>query len=210
MGARYWAAVGTLVLAAVASGCQMQMAEPQAARRLVEHQSRIETSGLNAAESFAVLKVTCASPAHWRALPLQRNALYTHQQFKSPDGSTGVGVAYMRLPLPLSARVLAYFAKNEYAKREANGQILAEWSDRYGRYWFDGQNAKYHVTGYAITNGFDAWIVYSGYKLTMPPNPVALDLAYKCMETILPHGVERAAEMARERPEPPGATARVE
>ena len=112
--------------------------------------------------------------------------LYTHEQWRSPSSLTGVGVAYVRLPLPLSSKAIAWFAKQEYGKKAADGRIIAEWTDELGRSWFEAENKKYHVRGYVTTRGLEAWIVYSGYRLTDPPEPAEISLATRSAETFIP------------------------
>ena len=77
-------------------------------------------------QSIDTVKVDCSVPANWKPLRLDRNALYTHQQWKSPTGATGAGVL-AQLPLPLGAKTLLWFAKLEYSKAASgNGQALGE------------------------------------------------------------------------------------
>lgn len=203
------AGLGVLLtlLTLACAGCHMT--EPGMAVELLRYQASVDPSGLKPSEPIAVLKANCAAPENWRELNLQKNLLFTHQHWKSPTGATGIGVVYVRMPLPLAAKTVASFAKNEYAKQDKGNvsTLLAEGFDQFGRYWFEGENAKYHVRGYVITHGFDAWVIYSGYKMTMPLNPDEQVLAAKCIETVLPNGVENAAEMARTKPEYPKATA---
>lgn len=181
------------------SGCQTQnhVTRPAVARQLMQHLAQMDDSGLLPARLVEPLKAICALPSDWEPLPVSRHLLYTHQQWRSPTLATGVGVIYIRMPLPLSAGVLAHFAKNEYVKRERTGRLVAEWIDPYGRHWFEGENARYHALGYVMVSGLDAWIVYSGRRLSMPVNDGELEIARRCMETILPEGVERAAIMAQ-------------
>ena len=40
--------------------------------------------------------------------------------------------------------------------------------------------------GYAITHGFDAWIVYSGYRVATAPSQSEIDLAEKGAESVAP------------------------
>jgi hypothetical protein len=176
---------------ALLSGCQGT--QPLVARRLIQHQSMIDFSGLKPVESVKEIRCSLSAPAHWTVLPLQRRALYNHQQWKSPSTATGIGIAYIRLPIPLSAKTIVWFAKEEYAKKGPDGKILSEWTDKYNRWWFEAENTRYHVRGYVIVDGRDAWIAYSGYKRSYPLEPGELSLAARCMETILPRGVALAA-----------------
>jgi hypothetical protein len=182
----------SLVGAALLAGCQM--AQPLAARRLIQHQSMIDFSGLKPVQSVPAVRCSLSIPDHWTTLPVQEHALYTHQQWKSPSGITGIGVAYLRLPIPLSAKTIVWFAKQEYAKRGPDGKILSEWTDKFNRWWFEAENIRYHVRGYVIVNGREAWIAYSGYKRKYSLEPGELSLAARCMETILPKGVALAAK----------------
>jgi hypothetical protein len=94
------------------------------------------------------------------------------------------------MPIPLSAQTLIWFAKQEYAKSRKDGRLTTEWTDSIGRPWFEAENAKYHVRGYAVVKGLDAWIVYYGYKVGHAPDPAEVSLAGRCLETILPVGIQ--------------------
>jgi hypothetical protein len=170
-------------------GCQPT--QSVSVRRLIEHQALIDFSGLKPSQTIENLKVAASIPQKWDALPLQRKPLYMHQQWRSPSRSTGVGVAYIRMPIGVSAKTIVWFAKLQYAKQSTKdgkpeGQLIGEWTDSIGREWFEAENAKYHVKGYAVTSGFDAWIVYSGYRVKDPINPAELAMASRSMDTILP------------------------
>jgi hypothetical protein len=159
--------------------------------RLIAHQALLDFSGLKPAQTIQDLKVTASIPQKWDSLPLQKKALYSHQQWRSPTKTTGFGVAYVHLPLPISAKTVVWFAKTQYAQQstkdgKAEGKLIGEWTDSVGREWFEAENGKYHVKGYAVTNGFDAWIVYSGYRLKDPINPGEVATAARSLETILP------------------------
>ena len=132
------------------------------------------------------LNVQWAVPKDWKALPMQKTPLYVHQQFRSPTLCTGFGVAYVHMPLPLSAKAVVWFAKGEYTKKSNEGRLIGEWTDKLGRYWFEAENAKYHVKGYAVTKGFDAWIVYSGYRMTRDRQPEEIQLATEVADAIVP------------------------
>lgn len=180
---------GILMLAAglLAGGCQT--AGPTVSTNaLLAHLPGINFVGLKPMGQVEGVNVACSIPADWKPLKLDRRALYTHQQWKSPSGYTGVGVIYAHLPLPLSAHALLWFAKLEYSKQgDANGKLIREWTDSLGRPWFEGQNSKYHARGYAVVNGGDAWIVYLGYKSNRPPDPAELSLAASSVETVVPN-----------------------
>jgi hypothetical protein len=192
-GAAGVAIAGSLLLL-LTSGCQI--APTIATGRLIEHQALMDFSGLKDQQQISVLKVIAAPPETWEPLPLERNALYAHLQWKSPSGDTGVGVAHVRMPLPLRPRTLLRFAKNEYRKQDGGGVIMAEWTDEFGRPWFEAENNRYYVRGYAVTSGFDGWIIYCGYKVTRPPNPAEINLAARCLESILPLPLRRYASAA--------------
>ena len=174
----------SLALLACASGCQTST--PVTNRRLIEHQAMIDFSGLGEAETIEPLKVSCSVPRRWEAMPLKKTALYSHQQWKSPSTHTGVGVVYVRLPLPFSTKTLIWFAKREYTKASDDGEMIGQWTDELGREWFEAQNNKYHVRGYAVVRGFNAWFVYFGSKTGYPPDVAELGLAARCVETFIP------------------------
>jgi hypothetical protein len=172
------------LLVACAGGCQSSA--PTTNRRLIEHQAMIDFSGLQPAETMEAVKASCSVPHQWEALPVKKTGLYSHQQWKSPSTHTGFGVVYIRLPLPLSERTLLWFAKREYTKASEDGKLIAQWTDDLGREWFEAQNNKYHVQGYAIIRGFNAWVVYFGSKTNYPPDVAELGLAARAVETFLP------------------------
>lgn len=174
----------SLLVLAFASGCQV--GAQTASQQILYQQSLIDFSGLKPLQSFGPLKISGAVPDHWEPLPLKDTALYTHQQWRSPTITTGIGVAYIHTPLPLPASAILWFAKREYTKREDDGQALGQWTDAQGREWFEAENNKYHVRGYVVTHGFDAWIVYCGYKRAHPPSPRDISLAARSAETMLP------------------------
>jgi hypothetical protein len=159
---------------------------------LLAHLPGVDFSGLKPIESIDSIKVDCSVPGKWKTLRQDHNSLYTHQQWKSPTGYTGAGVVYVHLPIPLNAKALLWFAKLEYTKKgPASGAALGEWTDDLGRPWFEAENEKYHVRGYAVTNGFSAWIVYYGYKVLRPLEPSELNLAARCVDTVVPQTGEK-------------------
>src|SRR5690242_4628858 len=176
--------VGLVLLGALATGCQSGTTVSN--HRLIENQLRIDFAGLKSTADFPALHVTCSLPQNWRALIPQNSALYTHQQWKSPTGYTGCGVVFVHMPLPFSAKTLVWFAKLEYAKQSKDGKVVSEWTDDVGRPWFEGENAKYHVRGYVVVDGFSAWIVYFGYKVNRPINTAELGLAARSVQTVIP------------------------
>jgi hypothetical protein len=108
-----------------------------------------------------------------------------------------VGIAHIRLPIPISTGMLMWIAKREYTKKSNDGKILSEWTDDLGRPWFDAENDKYRVRGYAIVSGFEAWVIYFGYKTKFPPDAAELSLAARAAETIVPNpGSAKASQSA--------------
>jgi hypothetical protein len=177
--------VALVGLVSVGAGCQQTASV--GTHRLIEHQALIDFSGLGPMAENRSLRVNAAVPERWEPLPLQATAIYTHQQWRSPTRTTGIGVAYLRLPLPLSPKAILWFAKGEYNKKKSSeGKDLGQWVDNTGRHWFEGENSKYHVRGYVITKGFEAWIVYFGYRLISIPNGPELNLAAKSADKVLP------------------------
>lgn len=181
--------VGTSIAALILGGCQA--GQSVSVRQLIAHQALIDFSGLASSQTYDSLKVAASIPQNWQALRPQQSALYTHQQWRSPSRSTGVGVVYIHLPLPMSVKTIVWLAKVHYDQQEnragkPQGQVLGEWTDSIGREWFEAENEKYHVKGYAVTCGFDAWIVYSGYHLKDPLNPAEIGMAARSMDSILP------------------------
>lgn len=168
----------------VASGCQG--VQPVAHQRLIEHQALIDFAGLKPAANISSLKVVAAVPQSWEVMPTQSGALYTHGQWRSLSTHTGVGAAYVRLPLPFSAKTVLWLARQEYSKKSDDGKIIAEWTDELGRNWFEAENNRYHVRGYALAQGFEAWIIYFGYKVNYPPDPSEISLAARCADSFVP------------------------
>jgi hypothetical protein len=165
-------------------GCQGMKAVEH--KRLIEHQALIDFSGLKAPETLEDVRARAGLPESWKAQTPQKTGLYTHGQWKSASGHTAVGAVLIRLPLPLSADMVAWFAKREYTKRAEDGKLIREWKDAMGRRWFEAENSKYHVRGYCIVQGFQAWVVYFGYKTQHPPNFDEISLAARSADTFLP------------------------
>lgn len=170
-------------------GCQSG-APTVSNRILIAHLPGVDFSGLNPMGSIERVKASCSLPSKWIPLRCQYNPLYTNQQWKSPSGYSGVGIVYAHLPFPLSAKTLLWFAKLEYSKNGEDGKALSQWTDELGRPWFEAENDMYHVRGYAVTNGFSAWIVYFGYKTNRPPSAAELNLAARCVDTVVPQSGE--------------------
>ena len=174
-----------LTLLGITSGCSTS--HTVSTNRLLAHSETIDPTGLKQNQSNEALHVTSSPPDKWRPLSLQKTALFTHQQWKSPSGATGSGVLYVHLPLPLSAKMVLWFGKLQYTKdASGEGKLLKEWTDELGRPWFEAEDAKYHVKGYAVVDGFSAWIVYFGYKRNHPANEAELDIASKYVQTVIP------------------------
>ena len=144
------------------TGCQVGQSVPTA--RLIQHQAMIDPTGLNETAVAEPVKVHIAAPQRWEQLDPKKHALYTDLQWRSPSKMTGVGVAHLRLPLPIPARAVVWLAQKEYAKKANDGKILGTWDDHLGRPWFEAENSTYHVRGYVVSKGFEAWIIYCGYK----------------------------------------------
>ena len=173
-----------LVLLTWGIGCQTG---PQiSSQRLIEHQAMVDFSGLRPAASVEPLRTTLGIPAHWTELPIKATALYSHQQWKSPSGHTGIGVVYCHLPFPLGAKTVVWLAKQEYAKQGEDGRVIDEWVDELGRSWFEAENYKYHVRGYVVAKGFCAWITYFGYRTQYPPEVSEIALAARAAESAAP------------------------
>lgn len=175
------------------AGCA-QPGQPGLSARCLQHQALVEKDGLQDPQVMASLKVSVALPEHWERLPLDMTLLYTHEQWRSPSMQTGVGVAYIHLPIPLSAKMLIWFAEMQYSKKAdpgdgSGGRLIGAWSDSLGRQWFEAENSKYHVRGYAMTHQFDAWIVYSGYRVKGPPRLDEISEAQRCADSIAPVSV---------------------
>src|SRR2546421_236263 len=80
-------------------GCQTAPTVPT--QKLILHQALIDFAGLQTASSVDAVNVSMAIPQDWEALPVKKTGLYTHQQWRSPSRANAVGIAYLRLPIPL-------------------------------------------------------------------------------------------------------------
>jgi hypothetical protein len=189
------AVLGLFLLA----GCQMGPSISTA--RLIQHQAFIDPTGLKESQVCAAVKVHVSAPQKWVALEPKHSALYTHMQWRSPSKMTGLGVCYIHLPLPLPADMIVWLAEKEYSKKSDDGRIIAHWEDAMGRPWFEAENNRYHVRGYVVTKGFEAWIIYCGYKREQPPRAAEMGVAARALETIVP------TPFAREVPQRPLAAA---
>ena len=168
-------------------GCQVT--PPVPTRTFIVRQSLLDLTGLVPPAPVEDVAVSWAHPRGWEQLVPKKTALYAHQQWRSPSGATGVGVVRIRMPLALSANTIIWFARNEYVKSsrdQKDGKLIGQWSDDLGRVWFEAENNKYHVLGYAVTRGRDAWIVYSGWRTGLPPEPTEISIARRSAETVVP------------------------
>ena len=139
----------------------------------------------------AQVAITCSVPPYWQELPLKKTLLYSHQQWRAPDRHAGMGVAYFHTPVPMSPQSVIWFAKGQYtqgAAKDPNAKLIALWNDSSGRAWFEAENSQYHIRGYAMTRGFQAWIVYSGYRVKTMPEIDEIDLAERAANTVMPAG----------------------
>lgn len=173
-----------LLLVAGLAGCQA--GQQVSSRQLIEHQAFIDFAGLKQDALQPAVKTTIATPRNWEQMPRQSTPLYTHEQWRAPSAHTGIGVLYAHMPLPLSAKAVIWLAKQEYSKSERQGRVIGEWTDSLGRYWFEAENEKYHVRGYAVVKGFDAWFVYFGYRTKYAMNVPEISLAARSAETAVP------------------------
>jgi len=176
--------VAATVLVPALGGCQPQ--QQVSRQKLIDHVALIDFTGLKPVEAIESVKAQAAIPRQWTALDIQKTGLYTHQQWKSPSTRTGVGVAHVRMPLPLSTKLLLWLAKREYTKKANDGRIISEWTDDLGRPWFEAENNKYRVRGYVIVSGFQAWVIYFGHKSKEPPDPAELSLAARAATSVVP------------------------
>jgi hypothetical protein len=166
------------------TGCQFAQSVPTA--RLIQHQAMVDPAGLKDSQTCEAVKVHVATPQKWDQLAAKKTAVYTDMQWRSPSKQTGVGVAYIHLPLPIPASAIAWMAQKEYSKRAEDGKLLSTWTDSLGRPWFEAENNRFHVRGYIISKGFEAWIIYCGYRLEQPPSAAELGVAARALETIVP------------------------
>lgn len=195
-----WVAL-LLALPLFGAGCQMPQAEMS--ERLTAHLALVDFSGLAPARPVDRIGVAASIPRSWELLPTQSKGLFTYAQWRSPSHATAVGVVHVRMPLPMSAKTLVWLAKSKYntddrpddkVRKVPGGvaRLLGQWSDPVGREWVDAENDKYRVRGYAVTCGFEAWIVYSGHKRQGLPNPVDIELANRSMDSVVPDALKPA------------------
>jgi hypothetical protein len=176
--------IGGMICLSSVTGCQM--AQTVSTARLIQHQAMIDPTGLKDTEVIEPVKVHISAPQRWEQLEPRKHSLYTETQWRSPSKMTGVGVAYVRLPLPIPAKTITWLAQKEYAKKADDGKVIGTWEDALGRPWFEAENSRYHVRGYIVSKGFEAWIIYCGYKTEQPPSASELGVAARSLETIVP------------------------
>jgi hypothetical protein len=191
-GLRRPAGWGLALLCLIAStGCQGVKTDAIASQRAF-----IDFAGLGPVTNFRALGASGSVPLIWDPLPLKENSLYSHEQWRSPTLTTGVGIAFIHLPFPLPAGAVLWFAQREYTARESDGRSLGRWTDDVGRDWFAAENKRFYVRGYVITRGMDAWIVYCGYRRANAPKPYEFSLAVRSMETIVPGNLSPKATIS--------------
>jgi len=184
--ARFVFSALAIIAAPFLIGCQMTPLPSTAV--LTEYRKQLDETGLELCEPIPDVKVSAALPTGWTALAIQKTGLYTHEQWRSPTKRTAVGATYVHMPLPLPAKTLVWFAMNEAGKKSADGRVIRQWSDSLGREWFEAENNKYHMTGYVMTHGFDAWINYFGYRTQEDKEPAEQALARRSLDTFMPLG----------------------
>ena len=177
-------ATAILLAAMVLVGCQ---SSPVSTTRLIANQSHLDFDGLQSTRVLDEVRATGAAPRSWTQPPLETNAIYTHEQWRSPTGNTGVGVVFVHLPLPLAPTALLWLAEQHFASMPGrSGRVLGTWTDLLGRSWFTAENPRLHVCGYVITEGPCAWIVYYGYKTNGELHPAEMSVAARSIESIVP------------------------
>ena len=151
-----------LVAFAVTSGCQSTMPPAQA---LIEVREKVDGEGLTIAREVSPVKASVSVPPGWRTLKLQKTAIYTHQQWRSPTRRTAVGVTYIRMPLPFSAKTLAWLASARWAKAPRRGPPPR--TDPAPRMVRGGER---QVPRHRLLHDprQDAWINYSGWRVKEP------------------------------------------
>lgn len=180
--------LAVLIIASGTIGCQV--GPTVSVKKLEQNRELADLSGLKPAQIVEDLRVSWSIPTgKWDPLPIKKTVLYTHQQWRSPSLSTGIGVAHIQMPLPIPAQAVIWFAKNEYMRRaqdQAGGRLIGEWTDSLGRQWFEAENSKYHVKGYAIAKGTEAWIVYCGWRVTQSEKPWEIAVAQRSLDSVVP------------------------
>lgn len=175
-------AVATLAAALVSFGCQSGSVSTA---KLVANQSRVDFNGLES--THLLVDVSAAGACAWTHRPPESSALYSHEQWRSPTGITGVGIVYLHLPLPVGPSAVLWLAEQHFASIPGGkGHVLGEWTDLLGRSWFMAQSTRLHVSGYIMTEGYCAWIVYFAYKSDGQFHPAELSLAARSVESFVP------------------------
>jgi hypothetical protein len=182
----FWTVRATAILLAGMAllGCQSSSISTT---KLVASQSRLDFDGLESTKVLNEVAVTGAAPRSWNQLALETNPIYTHTQWRSPTGNTGVGIVYVHLPLPIAPATLLWLAEQHFASMPGeDGHFLGRWTDILGRSWFTAQNSHLHLCGYVITEGSCAWIVYYGYKLNGELHPSEMSIAARSVQSVMP------------------------
>jgi hypothetical protein len=196
--------IGLAAMLTVVGGCAT--VDSVSTRRLIEHRAMVDLSGLGPLTRYDDVQAQAAVPRTWQPSRVKNAPLYTDMHWRSPSGRTGVGIVYIRTPLPLRPGLLIWLAQREYARRADDGRMLARWSDSAGREWFEAQNSRYHIRGCAMVSGTNAWIIYSGRKSGEAPDAAELGLAWRCLQTVIPQPLASPPTEAQAADDaPPGA-----
>lgn len=187
IGAVFLRVLLLVVISPLVVGCQTTAVPSKTS--LTEYREALDDSGLSLPLAVKDVNLNASLPSGWRSLGVQKSALYTHTQWRAPSKHTAVGSTYVKMPIPLSTKTLVWFAMNEVAKKSNDGKIIRRWNDKLGREWFEAENTKYHMTGYVMTRGFDAWINYVGYRKNEPTEQAEVTLGEKALETFMPLSV---------------------
>jgi hypothetical protein len=180
-----FAVLSVPLLALAAVGCQAGQAVKS--QKLIEHQALVNVTGLKPAEAMDEVNVRASIPDGWSLGSRAAKLLYANRHYRSPSGRTGVGVVHATVLIPISPKVVLWMARRQYQKQgSASGRELKSWEDALGRHWFEAENDQYRVTGYAMVEGRDVWLVYSGFKLDAPTNWAEVAEGLRAMETLVP------------------------
>jgi hypothetical protein len=187
LGAVFLRVLLLVVMSPLVVGCQ---AVPVPSKmKLTEYRDALDDTGLGLPLAVKDVNLNASLPSGWQSLGVQKSSLYTHTQWRAPSKRTAVGSTYVKMPIPLSTKTLVWFAMNEVAKKSNDGKVIRRWNDKLGREWFEAENGKYHMTGYVMTRGFDAWINYVGRRKNEPTEPGEVALGEKALETFMPLSV---------------------
>ncbi len=182
----FWAIGSAASVLAVTGlvGCQSSSVSTA---KLIASQSHLDFDGLQSTTLMKQVSAAGAAPRSWKQLPVESNAIYDHQQWRSPTGNTGVGIVYVHLPFPIAPATLLWLAEQHFASRLGQGgHLLDKWTDIVGRSWFTAQNSQLHICGYVITEGAVAWIVYYGYKSAGELHPAEMSIAARSVQSVVP------------------------